>query len=584
MESWRIVWWQYQQNSGGDYDSILIFQDHISLVNLNRYFKWYRLAAIHMIITNLYHSNVRDRKSDCTIGLGAMAIWMLNGLYRRPDDRYTKLAEEACQHVPVDYDEYDPEEDQDNPDLFIPLMYDAGLYFVCDIVTDASSTFRLPYHKAISEAAIMAAFKMSLDEVRNIIGIADHQLSRTVRNAERTNNRSSRKTLRMDDIRPMDRPLPQINEDFIQNVVVQPQQRIQGPDVQHFTQHGGGTRDAQVLIRLQVQDDPNFTRRIQVLLEQFFHDLLLESPNKKSGSEGAWTNIPKALRPIEATEHLYQSFALPFHAAQFTFCTPEQWDLHFNRMFPAQYPKSVGQNFSKCTYYAQWISLLATLSPQHISRVRATIRQKVDSLIWIPYTGSDRIWSTRPMKNTRGWFVLPPESTPQGPLIAINLNACMHGPGSPFLRPSANAQDYRQEEEEEEEEEEDQQIRRNPPLSTTRSISHIPSRAASSRYSGHTLKSSGIYSHSNVGTTGVQQRITGYFPSVTSSPSSHGEGSYEPSVFLGQNRQHSEDGRQEFRVVNREHINILWEEMVTQTQEELANVKMALREEEEEEE
>ena len=96
-------------------------------------------------------------------------------------------------------------------------------------------------------------------------------------------------------------------------------------------------------------------------------------------------------------------------------------------MFPAQYLKSVGQNFSKCTYYAQWILLLATLSPQHISRVRATIRQKVDFLIWIPYTSSDRIWSTRPMNNTWNWFVLPPESTPQCPLIAINPNTSMHG-------------------------------------------------------------------------------------------------------------------------------------------------------------
>ncbi|KAF8549999.1 hypothetical protein OG21DRAFT_1525437 [Imleria badia] len=42
------------------------------------YFKCYYLAAIHMIIKNLYHSKVRDWKSDCAIGLGAMAIWLLN--------------------------------------------------------------------------------------------------------------------------------------------------------------------------------------------------------------------------------------------------------------------------------------------------------------------------------------------------------------------------------------------------------------------------------------------------------------------------------------------------------------------------
>ena len=146
--------------------------------------------------------------------------------------------------------------------------------------------FPSPLPQSHFRSGIMATFKKPLDKVRNIIRIADHQLPCTVKNPERTYNCSSRKILFMDDIRPMDCPLPQINEDLVQNVVVQPQQHIQGPDIQYFTQYGGGTRDAQVLIRLQVEDDQDFTWCIQDLLKQFFHDLLVESPNKKSGSEG----------------------------------------------------------------------------------------------------------------------------------------------------------------------------------------------------------------------------------------------------------------------------------------------------------
>ncbi|KAI9451894.1 hypothetical protein HD554DRAFT_1990371, partial [Boletus coccyginus] len=162
--------------------------------------------------------------------------------------------------------------------------------------------------------------------------------------------------------------------------------------------------------------------RVKVILEQFFYDMVQESPNKKAATEGAWINIPKELRAQEATERLYQSFALPFVAAQWTICTPEQWELHFSRMFPAQRPASVGQNFRKCTYYTQWLTLVEDLGPQALSRVRAAIRAKFDTLVWIPFTGSDRMWCTRPMTG-RGWFMLPkpkPGQAPAGPQIGLN--------------------------------------------------------------------------------------------------------------------------------------------------------------------
>ena len=164
---------------------------HALMVKHFRYFKWYHLAAIHMIITNLHHSKVRDWKSDCAIGLGALAIWLLNGLYHRPEPRFIKLAQEACQHVPVNYDEFDPEQDADDPDAVMPLMYNAGLYFLCDIVVDRSHTYRLPYHKAISDQAVMQGFSMSLEEVRRIIGVANLDMPRHRQNTERTNNRST---------------------------------------------------------------------------------------------------------------------------------------------------------------------------------------------------------------------------------------------------------------------------------------------------------------------------------------------------------------------------------------------------------
>ncbi|KAI6044342.1 hypothetical protein EDC04DRAFT_2561460, partial [Pisolithus marmoratus] len=198
---------------------------------------------------------------------------------------------------------------------------------------------------------------------------------------------------------------------------------MHGPDVDHFAQHGGGSHDAQVLIGAAQDDGEDTPTRIKLLLEQFFYDMLEESPNKKAATDGPWTNIPKWLCTQEATEHLYQSFGLPFVAAQYKFCTPEQWNLHFSHMFPLTVPITCAQNFGKATYYHQWLDLIASLGSQSTKRLRATIWAKFDSLIWIPWTGSDQMWCTRPVQS-RGWFALPIGSHPAGPQIAINPNAC----------------------------------------------------------------------------------------------------------------------------------------------------------------
>ena len=387
-----------------------------------------------MVIKNLYHSNVRDRKSDCALALGALAIWIINGLYHRPEDQFLKLAKDACQHIPTDYDDYVDGLETEDPDVIMPLMYEAGLYFVCDIVTDDSGTFRLPFHKAISDDAFKNAFQLSIEDVRQVMGVANHNLSRRVINPDRTNNRSKRRTLRVQDIRPPDRTLPEVNEALLQNVYIRPTRSMGGPDVDHFARHGGGNRDAQVLLNNQPNNNQDISLKVQHILEQFFYDMLQESPNRKGASQGAWTNIPSELRVQEATEHLYQTFGLPFFAAQFTFSTDEQWTLHFNRMFPAQPPTIKAQNFGKCTYFLKWLELIHSLSPQSTSRVRTTIRAKFNTLLWIPYTGSDRMWCTRPMKG-RGWFALPKGQEPTGPQIALNPNTHLYGPGTPFLRP-----------------------------------------------------------------------------------------------------------------------------------------------------
>ncbi|KIK74536.1 hypothetical protein PAXRUDRAFT_38298, partial [Paxillus rubicundulus Ve08.2h10] len=126
---------------------------------------------------------------------------------------------------------------------------------------------------------------------------------------------------------------------------------------------------------------------------------------------------------------------LPFTAAQYTFCDDTTWTMHFNRMFPAVKPASIGQNFRQATYYAQWANLRESLNPQGISRVRTAIKIQFDTLKWIPYTQTDKMWSTRKVKG-RQWHSLPERQNLGGPLIALSPKATRARVGRPSLRPT----------------------------------------------------------------------------------------------------------------------------------------------------
>jgi hypothetical protein len=384
---------------------------------------------MYAVVKNLGYSSGKERKTHNTLALGAIIIWLLNGLYHRQQRDFEALGREACQHVPINYDEYDEDLDHEHED-FIPLMYDAGLYFVCDIVDDRSGTYRIPYHKTFSEQSLVSAFKLSTIQIREIISAGDHSRQRPNANPTRTSNRSTRSTIRVEDIRPEDRPLPRI-PGTLANISLQPPQGMEGEDVDHFNVHGGGNRD-QASDAEDAEED--LTRRVQKILEQFFFDLIEESPNKKRATDGAWTSIPKEMRHEKATEQLFLSFGLPFFAAQYMFCTPDQWNTHFNRLFPRERPPVLGQNYRKSTYYTKWLELISNLSSESFTKVHTIIKAKFDTLLWIPCTQSDRIWCTRSMK-TSGWLMLPRDTPSCGPQIAFHPKARRHGLYKPFLCP-----------------------------------------------------------------------------------------------------------------------------------------------------
>ena len=91
-----------------------------------------RLVAVSRIISHFGDMPPRKRFLERTLILAGMAIWILNGLHGNPDDLLHDLCRQASPRVLRD-------PNADPFDLEVPtqpLMYDAGIYFLCDVVWD----------------------------------------------------------------------------------------------------------------------------------------------------------------------------------------------------------------------------------------------------------------------------------------------------------------------------------------------------------------------------------------------------------------------------------------------------------------
>jgi hypothetical protein len=429
-----------------------LFSFQLIIYNLVfRYFKWLRLGGVFIVIENLHATTIQDRISENSLALGAMVIWILNGAHRTPMHHTLGLAKQACAEVLLD--ENDDPEDADA--VTTPLMYEAGLYFICDIVADnITQGFRIPWAKEFSLEKILKAYDQgTMNQLRRLLGAGELQTGRRPINTERTSNRSAHPTLDLQNIRPHDRALPQIGN-RLDGLPIPNVWRPQGPDVDYFHQNGGGNRRLDIANIDNDAPEISLKQQVQEILEQMYYDILQESPNKRDRQEGAWTNIPSDLREELAVEDLYIHLNFPFISVQYTFATNADWSKHFDRFFPATIPSHAGQNFGRATYYQTYISLVRRLSLHRLDLVRAELRVKFNSLAWIPHTESDRMWCTR-KTNGRKWFYLPTNGDKQGPKIAINPTAVRRLWQQPAIRLPPRVEDLREEEEEEEEEEED---------------------------------------------------------------------------------------------------------------------------------
>ncbi|KAG2335326.1 hypothetical protein BDR05DRAFT_851754, partial [Suillus weaverae] len=124
------------------------------------------------------------------------------------------------------------------------------------------------------------------------------------------------------------------------------------------------------------------------IYEQFIFDVIEQAPNRKSKRDGSYLTIPVDKRIDLAQPELLQVLELPFDQAQYCVCTPDQWKMHFDRIFPrtVREARASGQNFPSCSYYKSYIALASAVEDAHLIRIRAALRKEFDKLAWAPWT------------------------------------------------------------------------------------------------------------------------------------------------------------------------------------------------------
>src|SRR3981189_2575010 len=96
-------------------------------------------------------------------------------------------------------------EDPNDPNAQLtPLMYDAGVYFLCDVARDTHThALQIPYTKTFTPHFITQAYRMSsLDDLKHALGFSEVTTGHREPHAERTANRSSRHTTNVQLPRP----------------------------------------------------------------------------------------------------------------------------------------------------------------------------------------------------------------------------------------------------------------------------------------------------------------------------------------------------------------------------------------------
>lgn len=154
---------------------------------------------------------------------------------------------------------------------------------------------------------------------------------------------------------------------------------------------------------LEVSDDEDeavdIDQKLSNLWRQSLVDITAKVANRQGSSDSSYCKLSKYERD-HVNDATYQDLHLRvyFSDCQFKNATKKVWAAAFDKLWPRKDAKLTGnpQNYPSMKYYLEWTSMIE-LDPDldRINAMRTSLRQRFDTLKWIPSVQSDRVWYTK---------------------------------------------------------------------------------------------------------------------------------------------------------------------------------------------
>lgn len=376
-----------------------------------RGFKYWRLAAINFVLNNLRDTPSKIRIMGPSLRLGAISIWILNSLIFRPgEQRWDKDIVDISAAYEV-AEEEDPADQQEMMELAeaglsAPMLHVRGCYFIAGILS-SRGYLRCPVVRELDVATLARVYNCnSFAELQQEFMASDLKRLRKV-NYQPRRNRA--------------RPLPAIvDHDPAQDVAFNlqeagvragPSTMLTGRDI---TRERGPDAEGDVL---------DIDREVNTIWRQFLLDIIHVAPRSNDGPYCTLSDQEKQ----SVTRELYLSHDIPFRKAIVKAAPRTTWDLFFDRFFPTirmwrERQERRAQNYGACRWWILWGLLIQKLQGESTTIVRNMLKQQFDTLRWLPWSGSDRIWVTG-SKQTGHCRRVPEGSTGTAVSIAVNTQS-----------------------------------------------------------------------------------------------------------------------------------------------------------------
>ena len=351
----------------------------------------------------------RGRITEAALLLTLALVWFMNGLHSRPqDDEYACDLMAAA--LPTTDDPANkvlifspPRNLPDRPDDAATPYIPAGVIFLRDIqISPATSTPRFKIFddgRRVSDATFLHFFHHDSLSLCSMLHQSGFQ--------------------RLEDIHPQRVPVAKIHTRDRIGPIPHPDAFN---DMEPIQPDGYFDLGPDRPLDEQIPRAPDAPDVLNKLWSRFLIDVLQVSGKPRNVSEPSYVRL-SATQRRRATEDVYTqtNLAIIFNHVTWRNASHERWSAIFNHLWPDKnHVLSKSQNYKACQYYLSWKNLTSEYLQSEVTKLRAALKARFDTLYWVPSTQSDRMWNTRTIRRGEEWTRYPPKSKGPAPQIEIH--------------------------------------------------------------------------------------------------------------------------------------------------------------------